>query len=131
MDIGTYNMALSRPLTNTIISTPADLEVYPKETKDTDCIPHANNEFTIGDLHGNALKLLHFLVRQNVINLDEAEYAEFVKLYKKDSKEITKEDLDVIFEKILAKMTANPVGTVRLIGDELSDRGANDYFTLK
>lgn len=133
-------MAINRPTNAIIRETSVDIEVYPgktkaeeaKESKTTnDRIPHENNELTIGDLHGNALKLLHFLVRQKVINLDEPEYVEFVKLYKKNNKEITKEDLDVLFENILAKMTANPVGTVRLIGDEFADRGANDYFTLK
>lgn len=43
----------------------------------------------------------------------------------------TKHDVDKINEIIERIKVAHNVGKLRLIGDELSDRGFNDYFTLK
>lgn len=88
-------------------------------------------QLTIGDLHGNALKLFYFLIKHRVFtNVSHEDYRQFVKLYKKNTQSITKEDLSK-FKKLLAKVKVNNKGTVRLIGDDLADRGSNDYFTLK
>jgi hypothetical protein len=59
---------------------------------DEDC------QLTIGDLHGNGLKLMYFLVRQNVIDLDESDYLRFAEIYLKDVDGITKEDLKTFEE---------------------------------
>jgi hypothetical protein len=107
-----------------------------KESADLDTLPKGNeqypadikNQLTIGDLHGNALKLIYFLVRQNVLVIKPGDYAEIVDIYKKN--ELEKKDLKR-FNSILTKIKIQPVGTVRLIGDEVADRGMNDYFTLK
>lgn len=104
-----------------------DLEVYP--TKDSH-EAHADNQLSIGDLHGNALKLIYFLIQQNVLDINEANYNKLVTLYKKDTDALTKGDL-ALFNQILNQVKLNAVGTIRLIGDELADRGSNDYFTLK
>ncbi|MHB1949287.1 MAG: Dot/Icm T4SS effector Wip [Gammaproteobacteria bacterium] len=114
---------------NTIINaTRVNIDTYPEPDKSHPA--DSKNQLTIGDLHGNALKLIYFLVRQNVIRLEEKTYPELVRIYKLGTQHITQADLDS-FNKILASITALPVGTVRLIGDELCDRGNNDYFTLK
>lgn len=123
-------MSKSRPrITNKIIyQKQANLDQYP--LSDPDHPPHEDNELTIGDLHGNALKLLYFLVRQNVITIDPDDYAQFVRIYKLSPDAISQEDL-AKFDHIVAALKANPVGTVRFIGDEFCDRGSNDYFTLR
>ena len=114
---------------NIIINNPnANINIYPKP--DLSHPADSKNQLTIGDLHGNALKLIYFLIRQNVIILDEKIYPELVRIYQQPVQSLTKADLDS-FDKIIASISALPVGTVRLIGDELCDRGSNDYFTLK
>jgi len=92
-------------------------------------------EVTLGDTHGNALKLLFCLIATGLIELDFFVYDEFVKLYQKEEKEraisvLTAEDLstlDNIFKKISVK---DPTKALRLVGDEVADRGANDVFNL-
>ncbi|MHB1948534.1 MAG: Dot/Icm T4SS effector Wip [Gammaproteobacteria bacterium] len=114
---------------NIIINDPnANINIYPKP--DQSHPADSKNQLTIGDLHGNALKLIYFLIRQNVIILDEKIYPELVRIYQLPVASLTKTDLDS-FDKIIASISALPVSTVRLIGDELCDRGSNDYFTLK
>ncbi len=90
-----------------------------------------NAQLTLGDLHGNAKKLLYTLVRHDVVrNLKRDDYAQFVQLYNKNNNDISLEDLRW-FDDFLDKIEINPQGTIRLIGDELADRGSNDYFTLR
>src|SRR5581483_9960414 len=88
------------------------------------------NQLTIGDLHANGLKLLYFLVRQNVLEISSTDYATIVRIYLKSAHALTKQDL-VDSNNIIANAKVNPVGTIRLLGDELADRGENDYFVLK
>ena len=92
---------------------------------------------TIGDLHANPIKLLHFLVRNGVCAIDDTSYLKLVELYKKSGanpeedqsipisavfhfREIVNTSLCIIDQSVL----------VRLIGDELGDRGENDFLTL-
>ena len=89
----------------------------------------ASNQLTIGDLHGNAIKLIYFLIHQNVLRLPVPDdYKVLVRIYRKGK--LSADDL-AQFEAILAMMEVNSVGTVRLIGDEMADRGQNDYLTLQ
>ncbi|MHB1947791.1 MAG: hypothetical protein ACYCQI_06740 [Gammaproteobacteria bacterium] len=90
-------------------------------------------EITLGDLHGNALKLVQTLIRENILNMSEEDYEAFVNIYTKKPDALTSQHLDK-FRDILARSSINEKATqnlIRLIGDELSDRGSNDYFTLK
>lgn len=116
------------PETNVLIDSEANIDEYPG----TDAAHPAGslNQNTIGDLHGNALKLIYFLVRQNVINLSAEDYGRLKGIYDIPVAELTAENLGE-FKAILAGVTVNPVATVRLIGDELADRGSLDYYTLK
>ncbi len=87
-------------------------------------------QLTLGDLHGNALKLLYTLIRHGVVtNISKEDYISFNRLYKKTADEVTAADIKW-FKALLRKTKVNSQGTLRLIGDELADRGANDYFTL-
>ena len=92
-----------------------------------------NCQLTIGDLHGNALKLLYFLVRESIFEITPEAYQDLVAIYYKDLSEITRNDLDEwcrLLRGVSAKETSSN-RLIRLIGDELADRGANDYFVLK
>jgi hypothetical protein len=97
-------------------------------------VPHKGNtgiQITIGDLHGNAMKLMFMLVKHGIAtNIDEADYNRLVAIYKTPKKDLTKKHLDE-FNQILSKIKFSKDSLVRLIGDELADRGNNDYFTLK
>lgn len=92
---------------------------------------------TVGDLHGNALKLFWVLIKQNALKLNPIDgrsskelYERFVAIYKTPVDQLTKEDL-AEFKRILDGATINRLAMLRIIGDELADRGENDYFTLK
>lgn len=193
-------------MTKKLIQEDVDIYQYP-ETSDDNKL----GSVTIGDLHGNAVKLVYFLLRQNVIkfkdNVDapaEA-YSKFVELYERSDeirkqgisgKITSRQDTIEFLEKKLGQYQIlvdkkdktedeksqlskydreNLIGClkaaqeekalfevrlqgenenlrtilqefnefidqleikdknilVRLIGDELADRGSNDYFTLR
>ena len=87
------------------------------------------HQITIGDLHGNALKLLYMLVRHGVLDVNQEDYGKFVEIYKKGAASLTREDIENITRIVnSAVVLSKPM--IRLIGDELADRGSNDYFTL-
>jgi serine/threonine protein kinase len=92
-----------------------------------------NNQYTVtlGDLHGNSMYLLFFLIKEGVLSgITSDDYKSLVNFYKKSWTQLIENDLDK-FNAILNKAQCNANITVRLIGDELADRGSNDYFTLK
>jgi len=88
-------------------------------------------QITIGDLHGNAMKLMFMLIKHGIAtNISKEDYNRLVEIYKTPTKDLTKELLGK-FNEVLAKIEFSSDSTIRLIGDELADRGNNDYFTLK
>ena len=88
-------------------------------------------EITIGDLHANTMKLIFMLIKQGILTgIDSAKYQQLVGIYLIPANLLTKKNLD-IFNQILDQAAFNNSVGVRLIGDELADRGNNDYFTLK
>lgn len=92
---------------------------------------NAGNQITIGDLHGNAMKLIFMLVKHGIAsNINEDDYNSLVAIYRTSIYALNKEHLDR-FNGILSNMTFTTDTLIRLIGDELADRGSNDYFTLK
>lgn len=63
-----------------------DIYAYPDSFKEHDEVSEALGEIrqlTIGDLHSNAIKLIHFLLQEKVINLAKDDFNELVELYKK------------------------------------------------
>ncbi|HYF98365.1 MAG TPA: hypothetical protein VD770_05220, partial [Coxiellaceae bacterium] len=106
----------------------ASLSVFPK--KIASAAPSL--QITLGDLHGNAIKLIYFLIREGTFTgIDAKDYATLLKIYEANPlqyQHISK------FKEIINKLTLPPetkrAGLVRLIGDVLADRGTNDYFTL-
>lgn len=89
-----------------------------------------NISITIGDLHGNAIKLIFLLVKHGIAtNMTTEDYSSLVEIYKTDVDNLTKNDLDK-FNQIVQLMNINNKATIRLIGDELGDRGLGDHYTL-
>lgn len=84
---------------------------------------------TIGDLHGNALKFLYFLVREGVVELTASQYDDLQTIYNTPVANLTKEQLET-FKTLLNEARFHKPSAVILIGDELADRGQNDIFTL-
>ena len=90
------------------------------------------DQLTIGDLHGNSVKLIYFLIKQGVLKFNKGadDYSKIVEIYNKEPLETA--DLDT-FKDILNRATFAEhaqKAMIRLIGDEVADRGNNDYFTL-
>ena len=107
---------------------------------------------TLGDLHGNALKLIYVLIEEGVMELKYAEdvnlsadalkgqmkkrYDQLRAVYSKPVHKLTKDEIIEFkkniteFKKIINKAQINTNKAITLIGDELADRGNNDYLTL-
>lgn len=122
-----YNMSYS--LRSIYIKPNADINRLPPKS-----LRHPfdkGSQISIGDLHGNSLKLIYTLILHGVFsNVSENDYALFLKLYKKNQTDITKQELNW-FNAFIKKIKVNQGGTLRLLGDDLADRSSNDYFTLK
>lgn len=97
----------------------------------------ADQWYTLGDLHGNPLKLLFFATLIGAVVISPADYKLFADLYEKglvsQSGDTLVPNTDNVaqFNQLLQRIEVNPNTKIRLIGDELADRGRNDYFTLK
>ncbi|MCX7117773.1 MAG: hypothetical protein NTW94_07755 [Legionellales bacterium] len=151
-------------MTNKVMLQHMDIYQYPKTTM------QSLGVVTLGDLHGNAVKLLHFLMLHGVVIwkasvVDRAgAYQSFVQIYERAA-EILKfralmtqfvdpkqgisnpeeyarlkslsapKELMILlrqFNDLISQLAVQEVDThVRLLGDELADRGSNDYFTLR
>lgn len=94
---------------------------------------HRNHRshLSVGDLHGNALKLIYILIEEDFLQLKNKKrhYRALKNIYKTPVKELTQKQLDR-FKRILNAASVNARRSLVLIGDELCDRGTNDYFTL-
>lgn len=101
----------------------ADLNQFPPVKKQD------SRHLSLGDLHGNALKLIYILVEEGVLELDEARYKLLRDIYSTEVNQLTAEQLGS-FQEIIKHAQVNPEKAITLIGDELADRGNNDYFTL-
>lgn len=98
-----------------------------------------NQRLCIGDLHGNALKLLYLLVYHGVItNCTEEKYNRFKVLFDifinpelYEAYEL--KDNYQLFLALIDSLELNNelIGRIDLIGDDLCDRWGNDLLTLK
>jgi hypothetical protein len=97
---------------------------------------HAADEgaqITLGDLHGNAIKLLYPLCRHDIAQISDDDYKTVVTIYTTKTQFIDADDIRK-FNEALERIQFNPIAMqamLRLIGDETGDRGSNDYFTLR
>ncbi len=99
--------------------------------------PKPNTSFSIGDTHGNAVVLIRYLYEAGIINIDQEQYNELIKIYEVDSvqkfSQLTKKQCDQ-FREIVKKGFAEanvPEGIhLRCFGDMVADRGSNDILSL-
>lgn len=95
-------------------------------------LPEANPSnyplIVLGDLHGNALKLLHFLIKQGVIETTADNYNKFYNLYHTSPPSLnTINEIKALIDNFTISTTPP---FLRFLGDELADRGRNDFYTL-
>ncbi len=115
------------------------MQLYTEQSVDIYKLPNANapcekgEEISIGDLHGNSMKLLFVLFKHGIASgLNESQYKQLSDIYIKsiDPESLTQNDI-AKFNQLLGQITWKTDNLLRLIGDETADRGNNDYFTLK
>lgn len=108
-----------------ILFREANLDTFPE------VIAHSaeHTHVSVGDLHGNALKLIYTLIEEGILEVTREEYETLRDIYYKPTDSLTAIDLDA-FRTIINSATVNSTRSLTLIGDELADRGNNDYFTL-
>jgi len=109
-----------------IVDKNANLLNYPPIKK---YVTNHNFQITIGDLHANALKALYFLIAEDVLVLSEKDYYEMRTICNKTVDDLVQNDLER-FKELLNKAKCKPSKLIRFLGDELADRGKNDYFIL-
>lgn len=85
-------------------------------------------QISIGDLHANSMLMMYFLVTNGVIKISDEKYEQLKNIYLKE--ELTKSDIEA-FDKIIDELEIGEKPLIRLIGDEICDRGSNDYFIFK
>lgn len=90
-------------------------------------------QWTLGDLNSNTLKLINFLKQIGVWAISDEDYLAIKRIFDDGFTGIPdaklKDESIVNFKKILDDAKFVPAKMVRLIGDELADRG-NDFYTL-
>ena len=103
----------------------------PKSSSFKDC------ELTIGDLHSNAILFLYFLQQHKIISLTDKQYKDlvhhYVSLEQAQEKQMPSEQVIFKTQKVAEIIESLPVinkPRLRLIGDEMADRGVNDLFIL-
>lgn len=92
-----------------------------------------NAVITVGDLHANAKKLLYILKSHQFFDIPDKDYITVCKICNKPVDLLVQYDIDT-FNSIIDNMQVNPnalTALLRIMGDDLGDRGPNDYFVLK
>lgn len=110
-----------------LIARNADLDNLPTPC---DHLP-GTTRICLGDLHGNALKLIYCLIQEGFLSLEqEADYLALKKIYNTPCQQLTQQHI-ACFNQLIDAAKINKNLALTLIGDEFADRGNNDYFTLK
>ncbi|MDF1646062.1 MAG: hypothetical protein P1U61_03635 [Legionellaceae bacterium] len=100
-----------------------DLSKHPQKNDTT------LTQVTLGDLHSNAMKLLHTLVRYGVCEFRALKFRKLSKLYDlKNPTEADKQAFLALFREEFKVKNTDIL--VRLIGDIVADRGQNDLYVL-
>lgn len=107
---------------------------YPKQIEGIQ-----NGELTIGDIHANALFLMHFLVANEAVSIEKEAFERLVELYTDCYMDTSNGGESIYFDRdkleefnsIIDSLKVNSKISVRLIGDELFDSGECDFFILK
>lgn len=108
-----------------VLEPPIDKTIVNKQT------------ISLGDLHSNPMKFLHFLASYGVIEINQSTFDKLWQTYDAicpDIKTMKEADETIIlineFSKLIEPLIVNKPGLLILIGDELADRGKNDLLIL-
>lgn len=112
-------------MSNSVIQRAGDLETRPVTLP----VKQMKSHVSVGDMHGNALKLIYVLIEEGVLDVNKDNYRQLRDIYKKPVSQLTKADLQK-FERIVQEANVDASRSLTLIGDELADRGNNDFYTL-
>lgn len=115
--------------------------MFERQTQPVDIPWCCKNKSVIGDLHGNMMKLMFFAIKHGIVQLSDEiymnsqnepcdAYAKLLEIYLKNPNELTAQDKE-IFDYIIDNMDVTAGALLSLLGDDLFDRGKNDYFMLK
>lgn len=106
-----------------------DISQYPSLASSP--LVKSGEELTLGDLHANPLSLLWILNHTGIIaGIETEEYQTLYQIYMTDTKALTRERI-AQYKALLDKIEIIiPDVFLRLLGDCLADRGANDLFVL-
>lgn len=91
----------------------------PEENKAEGCQDHV-----LGDLHSNHIKLIHFLVRKNILSFKNK--SDYQTLRRKSSADF----INYFSENAQINIEVLKKNKIILIGDELADRGTDDTLIL-
>lgn len=108
------------------INMEVDIEKYPECSDSSD----DNSLLVFGDIDGNAIKLLHFLVREGILKMPATDYATLVRLCRISPNKISESDIAGIKEIISTAKANATCPEIIFLGDEVSDRGPYDNVTL-
>lgn len=138
--------SITSPLEEQVVKHQADLSVYPPIINTKDRGP--DWEVTVGDLHGNAIKAIYFLISEGILQISKEDYERLFAIYNRFAFETTMRGPNPItksktvqelraeireFRTLLQKSTIDEIGAqilARFIGDEVADRGKCDLFYL-
>ena len=110
-------------------SIPADLLTPPASIATSEA-GASSVRISTGDLHGNAMKLIYILIQQGILSLAARDdYNELFRIYRKGVNSLTQDDIEK-YRDIIEQATIDKTRSLTIIGDELADRGNNDYYTL-
>lgn len=138
-----------KPFSSLVIDYEADLDQYPKKNDDEKLTP--DKVLTVGDMHGNALKFIYILIRHQVLDINKSDYEQLIMIYNTPVPKINEKKsypdhafeervkiyaeniklFNTIINNAFERMDPKKIGQLRLLGDLISDRGQNDYFTLR
>jgi hypothetical protein len=123
---------MSRAEPNSIFT--ANLKEMPTSFVDP---PEGEYELTYGDLQANFYFFLHVLVKHKIISITPEDYARLVDIVgideetgKAEPLKLTAEAVEAFNRIISGIVILHAPAVLRLIGDNLADRGVNDYFTI-
>jgi len=107
------------------------VNIYEKPSRETQLLV-GTTQITIGDMHANAMKFIYFLVRNGIADISQDDYKILAQIYEKGTENLTAADIET-FNTIINDLKINPhdIKEILLVGDELGDRGENDWFILK
>ena len=90
------------------------------------------DNLVIGDLHSNAMKLIHILIQNGVADLNPDTLEQKQSVYEEMAAAYLGNDTNRFRDLVHANLVFNTnTPFIRLIGDTLSDRGINDQFVLE